>query len=298
MYIIIFLLCCIIVSLCFYIYKQNKKIISISKQINDILFHHNDFYIQKYKEGNLSILESDICKLVNKIYEQNHLLENEKLILKEYLEDISHQMKTPLTALNLIHERLKKAEGHEKRQLLKEEKKLLDKIEWLVMSLLKMAQLDAQTVTFHQESITQKDFVLQLLNPFEIQIDMKDIQIQINIQESEIFKCDILWTLEAVSNILKNCIEHVEQNGIIHIEMNQNPLYDEIIIQDNGCGIDQEDLIHLFERFYKGKNAKQDSVGIGLALSSMIIEKQNGTIQVENTYPGTKFTIHLYKENV
>lgn len=78
MYIIIFLLCCIIVSLCFYIYKQNKKIISISKQINDILFHHNDFYIQKYKEGNLSILESDICKLVNKIYEQNHLLENEK----------------------------------------------------------------------------------------------------------------------------------------------------------------------------------------------------------------------------
>lgn len=210
MYIIIFLLCCIIVSLCFYIYKQNKKIISISKQINDILFHHNDFYIQKYKEGNLSILESDICKLVNKIYEQNHLLENEELILKEYLEDISHQMKTPLTALNLIHERLNKAEGNEKRQLLKEEKKLLDKIEWLVMSLLKMAQLDAQTVTFHQESITQKDFVLQLLNPFEIQIDMKDIQLQINIQESDIFKCDILWTLEALSNILKNCIEHVE----------------------------------------------------------------------------------------
>ena len=298
MYIIVFLLCCVIGGLCYYIHQQNKKIISISKQINDILFQHNDFYIQKYKEGNLSILESDICKLVNKIYEQNRLLENEKLILKEYLEDISHQMKTPLTSLNLIHERLQKAEGHEKRQLLKEEKKLLDKIEWLVMSLLKMAQLDAQTVTFHQESIKQKDFVLQLLNPFEIQIDMKDIQLQINIQESEIFKCDILWTLEALSNILKNCIEHVEQNGIIHIEMNQNPLYNEIIIQDNGCGIDQEDLIHLFERFYKGKNAKQDSVGIGLALSSMIIEKQNGTIQVENTYPGTKFTIHLYKENV
>ena len=85
---------------------------------------------------------------------------------------------------------------------------------------------------------------------------------------------------------------------MIQISMNQNSLYDEIIIQDNGCGIDQEDLKHLFERFYKGKNSKNDSVGIGLALSLMIVEKQNGTIQVENTYPGTKFTIHLYKENV
>lgn len=298
MFILIIILIFIIIGLCLYIYNQKQKIQHISQQINHILFQQDDFYIQKYKEGILSILESDICKLVNKIYEQNHLLENEKLILKEYLEDISHQMKTPLTSLNLIHERLLKANDIEKRQLLKDEKKLLDKIEWLVMSLLKMAQLDAQTVTFHQESITQKDFISRLLNPFEIQIDMKDIQLQINIQESEIFKCDILWTLEALSNILKNCIEHVEQNGMIQIEMNQNPLYDEIIIQDNGCGIDQEDLIHLFERFYKGKNAKQDSIGIGLALSSMIIEKQNGTIQVENTYPGTKFTIHLYKENV
>lgn len=298
MIIVIVILCLIIGFLCFYIYNQSQKLKHISQQINHILFHQNDFYIQKYKEGILSILETDICKLVNKIYEQNHLLETEKKILKDYLEDISHQMKTPLTSLNLIHERLMKAEGLEKRQLLKDEKKLLDKIEWLVMSLLKMAQLDAQTVTFHQESIQQQDFLNQLLKPFEIQLDMKNINVKTNIHESQYLTCDVLWSLEAISNILKNCIEHVDQDGIISIEMNQNPLYDEIIIQDNGPGIEQEDIVHLFERFYKGKNSKSDSVGIGLALSLMIVEKQNGTIQVENTYPGTCFIIHFYKENV
>ena len=295
---IIIILCFIIALLCLYIYNQNQKLKQISKQINHILFHQNDFYIQKYKEGILSILESDICKLVNKIYEQNHLLENEKNILKDYLEDISHQMKTPLTSLNLIHERLIKVEGIEKRELLKDERRLLDKIEWLVMSLLKMAQLDAQTITFHHEQILQKDFLKQLLKPFEIQLDMKNISLKTNIHDSQYLTCDVFWSLEALSNILKNCIEHVHQDGMILIEMNQNPLYDEIIIQDNGPGIDQENLIHLFERFYKGKNAKSDSVGIGLALSLMIVEKQNGTIQVENTYPGTRFTIHFYKENV
>ena len=110
MYIIIFLLCCIIVSLCFYIYKQNKKNLFLFLNKSMIFYFIIMIFIFKnIEEGNLSILESDICKLVNKIYEQNHLLENEKLILKEYLEDISHQMKTPLTALNLIHEKIKES---------------------------------------------------------------------------------------------------------------------------------------------------------------------------------------------
>lgn len=277
------------------IYKE-KQIKQISQQVNAILFQQKDIYIPYYKEGTLSFLESEIVKLVNRLSEQNRLLLEDKIILKQSLEDISHQMKTPLTSLNLVHERLKMTEGTDKKKLLKEQQLLLDKIEWLVITLLKIAQIDSNTVTFQKENISQKELYIKLVKPFEIQLELKDISIELEADQTYIENIDILWTLEALSNIFKNCIEHTEQGGNIKITMNNNPLYSEIIIQDNGNGIDSEDLIHLFERFYKGKNATQQSVGIGLSLSHMIIEKQNGTIAVENTYPGAKFTIHFYKE--
>lgn len=294
-YICILLIIIIIALIICMIYKE-KQIKQISQQVNAILFQQKDIYIPYYKEGTLSFLESEIVKLVNRLSEQNRLLLEDKIILKQSLEDISHQMKTPLTSLNLVHERLKMAEGTEKKKLLKEQQLLLDKIEWLVITLLKIAQIDSNTVTFQKENISQKELYIKLVKPFEIQLELKDISIELEADQTYIENIDILWTLEALSNIFKNCIEHTEQGGNIKIIMNNNPLYSEIIIQDNGNGIDSEDLIHLFERFYKGKNATQQSVGIGLSLSHMIIEKQNGTIAVENTYPGAKFTIHFYKE--
>ena len=285
-YICILLIIIMIALIICMIYKE-KQIKQISQQVNAILFQQKDIYIPYYKEGTLSFLESEIVKLVNRLSEQNRLLLEDKIILKQSLEDISHQMKTPLTSLNLVHERLKMTEGTDKKKLLKEQQLLLDKIEWLVITLLKIAQIDSNTVTFQKENISQKELYIKLVKPFEIQLEADQTYIE---------DIDILWTLEALSNIFKNCIEHTEQGGNIKIMMNNNPLYSEIIIQDNGNGIDSEDLIHLFERFYKGKNATQQSVGIGLSLSHMIIEKQNGTIAVENTYPGAKFTIHFYKE--
>ena len=294
-YICILLIIIMIALIICMIYKE-KQIKQISQQVNAILFQQKDIYIPYYKEGTLSFLESEIVKLVTRLSEQNRLLLEDKIILKQSLEDISHQMKTPLTSLNLVHERLKMTEGTDKKKLLKEQQLLLDKIEWLVITLLKIAQIDSNTVTFQKENISQKELYIKLVKPFEIQLELKDISIELEADQTYIEDIDILWTLEALSNIFKNCIEHTEQGGNIKIMMNNNPLYSEIIIQDNGNGIDSEDLIHLFERFYKGKNATQQSVGIGLSLSHMIIEKQNGTIAVENTYPGAKFTIHFYKE--
>lgn len=292
----IYLLIIIIVVLLYKIYSDHQKIKKISSQVNTILFQQTDIYKQYYKEGSLSILENEISKLVNRLYEKNRLLLEDKVLLKQSLEDISHQMKTPLTSLQLIQERLKEAEGKEKRQLLHEQQLLLSKIDWLVQSLLKLAQLDANTVTFQKETISQSDFIKQLIHPFEVQLELKNIHLSIQESYQELSNIDIKWTLESLSNIFKNCVEHLPVNGEITITMHDNPLYHEIIIQDNGEGIDKEDLPHLFERFYKGKNAIKQSVGIGLSLSHMIIEKQNGTIMVENTYPGAKFTIHFYKE--
>ena len=294
-YICILLIIIMIALIICMIYKE-KQIKQISQQVNAILFQQKDIYIPYYKEGTLSFLESEIVKLVNRLSEQNRLLLEDKIVLKQSLEDISHQMKTPLTSLNLVHERLKITEGVEKKKLLKEQQLLLEKIEWLVITLLKIAQIDSNTVIFQKENISQKELYNKLVKPFEIQLELKDISIEFQTDQTYIENIDILWTLEALSNIFKNCIEHIEKGGHINIIMSSNPLYNEIIIQDNGNGIHSEDLMHLFERFYKGKNATQQSVGIGLSLSHMIIEKQNGTIAVENTYPGAKFTIHFYKE--
>ena len=296
----------LIMCLCFlcYMYYQkrslNQSLEKITKQIDDILYHHKQFYIYQYKEGSLYILENEIKKLVLKLSDQNQQLKQERNLLKESLEDISHQMKTPLTSLNLIIERLKDSNISlkEKKELIKEEVKLLDKIEWLIQSLLKLAQIDSHSIEFVQENIKTEEFIHQLIEPFEILIDIKDISVDYQYQKDSVLYIDKHWTLEALSNIVKNCIEHLKEEGKLKIEVNQTPLYDEVIIQDNGEGIDPEDLLHLFERFYKGKNSSHQSVGIGLALSQKIIENQNGTTSVENSYPGAKFTIHFYKEVV
>ena len=232
------------------IYKE-RQIKQISQQVNAILFQQKDVYIPYYKEGTLSFLESEIVKLVNRLSEQNRLLLEDKIVLKQSLEDISHQMKTPLTSLNLVHERLKITEGVEKKKLLKEQQLLLEKIEWLVITLLKIAQIDSNTVIFQKENISQKELYNKLVKPFEIQLELKDISIEFQTDQTYIENIDILWTLEALSNIFKNCIEHIEKGGHINIIMSSNPLYNEIIIQDNGNGIHSEDLMHLFERFYK-----------------------------------------------
>lgn len=290
------LLIIIIVFLLLRMYQKDKKIKNISVQINEILFQQKDLYQQIYQEGSLSLLENEITKLVNKLYENNELLKKDKILFKEYLENISHQLKTPLTSLYLIHERLKESEGKEKKVLLKQQEQLFYKIEWLVAALLKMAQMDAQTVIFQKETISQEDFIKRFIKPFDIQLELKDIHLDISMDSHDIHNIDILWTLEALSNIFKNCIEHIQEEGTIHIHISDNLLYTEFIIEDNGRGIDKEDLPHLFERFYKGKNARDQSIGIGLALSQMIVENQNGTISVENVYPGTKFMIRFYKE--
>ena len=295
---IIIILCIVIVLLCIYIIKIHRTIGTISKQVNLVLYGQKDIYEQSYQEGHLSLLENDIAKLTYRLQEHNALLLKEKQLLKESLEDISHQIKTPLTALNLIQERLRYVDEHEKRKLYKEQMRLLYKIEWLVQALLKIAQIDARTIEFKKESILASTLINQVLNSFEIPIELKDIHVSLSKENTLFHNIDILWTQEALSNIVKNCIEHLNEQGKLLISFDSNPLYQEIIIEDNGGGIDKEDLPFLFERFYKGKNTTHERIGIGLALTRMIIENQNGTIIAENSEVGARFIIHFYKEIV
>ena len=138
-----------------------------------------------------------------------------------------------------------------------------------------------------------------MLEPLEILMDIKDVQLSCNITDSICFIGDRLWSAEAISNILKNCIEHCEAGGNLEITSSENPIYTEIVISDNGEGFHEKDIPHLFDRFYRGSNAVKESAGIGLNLSRMIITKQNGTITAANKPSGgAQFTIRFYKGGV
>jgi signal transduction histidine kinase len=172
----------------------------------------------------------------------------------------------------------------------------LKRMEWLLTSLLKLSKIDAGTVQFKQEDIRAEKLINQAMKPLLIPMELKEQKLIVEGETSVSFTGDFNWTAEAVINIVKNCIEHTQTGGTITIRFNENPIYTQIEIMDNGSGIAKEDLPFIFKRFYKGKNASEDSVGIGLAMAYSIITGQNGDIAVTSRLgQGTNFCIKFYK---
>jgi signal transduction histidine kinase len=182
-----------------------------------------------------------------------------------------------------------------RKEFLTTQSNQLDRMSWLIQTLLKLSKIDAGTITMKPEQIQAELLVQEVIKAFEIQMELKNISCKKKISDIS-FNCDRNWTIEALQNIVKNCIEHMESGDVLSISTSDTNIYKEITIEDTGCGIAGEDLPHIFERFYKGKNAGKDSVGIGLALSKTIITSQHGDIIVESTEGvGTKFSVRFYK---
>ena len=282
-------------------YSRYRNIAGLSLQIDKILHGNESLDLGQFAEGELAVLQSEIYKMTVRMREQADALQNDKVYLANSIADISHQIRTPLTSINLIVSFLSKPELDIKRrmELTKELVRLLSRIDWLISSLLKMSKLDAGTANLIVETVSVDNLIQKAVEPFEIAMELHEQQLNIVSNGTETFKGDLSWTVEAVGNIIKNCLEHTPNGGMIEIIASENPIYTEIVIKDNGSGIDKNDLPHLFERFYKGKNAGSQSVGIGLALTRMIVIAQNGTIKVENNKNvGAKFSIRFYKETV
>ncbi|MCR5716320.1 MAG: HAMP domain-containing histidine kinase, partial [Lachnospiraceae bacterium] len=182
-----------------------------------------------------------------------------------------------------------------RREFLEVQSGQLDRMNWLIQTLLKLSKIDAGTITMNPEPVVADRLIAEVLKPFEIQMELKNITCHREIPQM-IIRCDQNWTVEALQNIVKNCIEHLNDGGWLSITADETNIYSEVVIEDHGCGIVKEDLSHIFERFYKGKSAKKDSVGIGLALAQTILISQHGEILVESE-PGayTKFSVRFYK---
>jgi len=282
-------------------YKRYKRIAALSHEIDAILHGKEIINLSEYAEGELSILQSDVSKLTVQLREQADALRSDKAYLADSIADISHQIRTPLTSINLIVSFLSEPDlpAERRMQLTQELTRFLVRIDWLISALLKMSKLDAGTANFQRDTVLVSELIKKAVEPIAIPMDLRDQKIAVIQKGAETFIGDLSWSVEAIGNVFKNCMEHTPVGGRLEVAVNENSLFTEIAIHDSGRGIDKEDLPHLFERFYKGKNASDQSVGIGLALSRMIITEQNGTIKAENAkYGGALFTVRFYKGTI
>lgn len=290
----------LITSFMIFTKMRYDRINSLTEAIDRILHGADDIDIKAFGEGELSILESDVQKMLTRLRDQRDRLEKDKIFLSDSIADISHQLRTPLTSINLILSLLHSQELTEERkgELLRELSSLIARTEYLVTVLLKISRLDAGTVQLEKKETDLGMLIRKSAEPVMIPMDIKNQSLIVN-AESITLSCDFSWCLEAFGNILKNCTEHTPENGTVTVKAKDTPIYTEIVISDSGTGFSDEDIPHIFERFYKGKNSSAESFGIGLNLSKMIIASHNGTVKARNSETGgAEFVIRFYKQVV
>ncbi len=274
-----------------------QRLSSLSEQIDQVVHNPGYFYIEDEEEGELSILQSEITKMTLRIREQNEALKKEKEYLADSLADIAHQLRTPLTSANLLVSLLEKnPEESDRKELLREMAALFAQMEWLTNSLLKLSRLDAGIVVFQNVPIDVKSLLHAAVRPLLFSMELHSISVTTEVPDGMVMQGDIGWLSEAIRNILKNCMQSTGDGGRIEITGRDTPVFSEITIHDNGAGFEKEDLPHLFERFYRGKNEDTAGYGIGLALCKRIITRHGGTITAKNhPHGGAVFSIRFLK---
>lgn len=290
---------CLFLIFLIYNHKKNKKLLEITNYIEQINQGNYGLDIDDNTEDELSILKNEIYKTTIMLKEVAENARNQELSLKNSLEDISHQLKTPLTSIMIMLDNMIDTPEMDKQtrgEFIKDCKKEITNIHFLVQALLKLSKFDANTIQYHNRTITVKELIEKAIEKVSVLCDLKNVEIQVQGNQKDTIYCDDRWQIEAITNLLKNAIEYSENSGKIDVCYTQNKLYTQIEIRDFGKGIDSSDLPHIFERFYKGINSSKDSVGIGLALAKKIIEKNNGNVLVESELGrGTTFTIQYVK---
>jgi len=294
----------ILLLLIFLKYNRNKdkKLQEITKYIQEINKKNYKLDIDDNSEEELSILKNEIYKTTVMLKEQAENSIQDKINIKNSLSDISHQLKTPLTSIIILLDNIidnPNMDMKTREEFIKDIKRETININFLIQVLLKLSKFDSNTIIFTNKKVKINDIINEAIKNVSVLCDLKDIKVEVNGDKESTIYCDEKWQIEAITNILKNSVEHSNNSSKIQINYEENKIYTQIKIIDTGKGIDEEDKKHIFDRFYKGKNSSKDSVGIGLALSKSIIEKNNGVVYVESKYnKGTTFIIKYFWKNV
>ena len=297
LYIYIIIIVLLIIFL-IYIKNKDKDIKDITKYIEEINKGNYELKINSISEDELSILKNEIYKTTIKLKEAYINTNNDKLSIKKSLEDISHQLKTPLTSILIMLDNLiddPNMDINTRQDFITDIKRQVVNINFLVQNLLKLSKFDSNTIHFIKENNKLSNILKEAIKNVSTLCDLKDIKIIINGDDESTIYSDFKWEVEALTNILKNSIEHTKDKKEILVDYNTNNVYSIIKIKDYGVGIAHDDLKHIFKRFYKGKNSSPDSIGIGLSLAKTIINEDNGIISVESNSNGTTFIIKYYK---
>ena len=276
--------------------KEVEKMITYLMKVQDGLELPE---LSQMKEGRLGILQSEIYKLVAVLKEQYSGEHKQKKYLADLLSDISHQVKTPMTAITLMSDLMKTPNLSEEKRIeyIHKIDSQIDKITWLIRNLLTLSQLEADMLPLKSETVSAEELIKPAVAALEVMADVRNVELSSKIEPNITLKCDRQWTTEAVENIIKNCIEHTKEEGWVDINVSQNNIYTQIVIKDNGVGISKENLPYIFDRFYKAPGSSNNSVGIGLSMSKQIIMRQGGIIDVKSEPGiGTEFTIKLYRK--
>lgn len=281
--------------------RRYERLEEMSLEIDRILHGSSHFDLSRFEEGELAILSSEIYKMTVRLREQADALLKDKTHLADSLADISHQIRTPLTSINLIVDFLSEDDLSRERRLglTRELMVQLSCIDGLISALLKLSRLDAGAVQMAEEPVSAAELVKKAADTIAIPMELRSQKLVVQIVQDGSFTGDFAWCVEAMGNILKNCMEHTPEGGTITVSVKDNSLFTEFLISDTGDGFSEEDIPHLFDRFYKGKNSDAGSFGIGLALARTIIRAQNGTIQACNGKDGgALFILRFYRTTI
>ncbi len=276
--------------------KVYGKVRQISYAAERVVEGDFSIVLKEEGEGDFNILNHSFNQMADRLKNSIEILQKERIFLKDTISDISHQLKTPLSSLIMLNDLIlqdKNMEEEVQRDFLEKISIQLERMEWLIVNLLKIARIEAGAIEFKKDKIKAIEPIKIALSTLSMNIEEKEQNIKIMGNLESIFYGDKDWTAEAIINIIKNSIEHSEDGGIIEIFLEETPLFTNIIIKDYGEGIDKKDIPHIFERFYKvSSEIKPDSIGIGLNLSKLIVESQNATISVKSEKgKGTEFII-------
>ena len=280
--------------------RRYGRLAALSREIDRILHGGGPADLDRFREGELAILQNELQKMTVRLQTQADALRRDKAFLADSLADISHQIRTPLTSLQLIASLLAEAgEPRRRQELVRELNGLLRRMDWLIETLLKLSRLDAGTVELAADEVQVERLIARAAEPLAVAMELREQRLTVQSAGGETLRGDLAWSVEALGNVLKNCMEHNPHGGEIRIHVRQTPIFTELVVSDDGPGLDPEDLPHLFERFYKGKHAAPSSIGIGLALASRILAAQNGTISAGNGRGGgAEFVIRFYARTV
>lgn len=273
---------------------ETKRLTSYVEAVNNKRY---DLYPEENSEDEMSVLKNEIYKTTVTLRESSDNSLRDKQNLKDSLSDISHQLKTPLTSIIIMLDNILDDESMPddvKLEFLNDIRKSTGTISFLVQSILTLSKLDANSITFKQSAENLKKIADTAVKNTEILAEIKGVTVE-NLSDDITLICDFKWLSEAITNIVKNCIEHTQSGGKVSISAEKTGLCTKVTIEDNGAGISKKDLPHIFERFYKGSNSSNDSTGIGLALAKAIIEKSGGYITADSVQgKGTKFNIRFF----